>query len=75
MQSLCNLPRTGRILAHLVSFLLILAVPASACPTCSVGQAIETLALIMAFMTIPYVIAVSVWFAVRHLIATEELDS
>ena len=75
MQSLRSLPRAGRILAHLLSCLLLMALPLSACPTCSVGQAVETLALVMAFMTIPYVIVTGVWFWMKRLLAGEEVDA
>jgi len=75
MGSFWELPRPGRILAHLISSLLLLSLPLSACPTCSVGQALETLALVMAFMGIPYVIATGVWFGVKRLLAGEEVES
>ena len=51
--------------------LAALAAPASACPTCSVGQAIETLAIVLAFMAIPYVIVTVVWLWLRRLLASE----
>jgi len=72
--SLC-LPRAGRVLAFLSSALLLLALPASACPTCSVGQGMETLALILAFLAIPYVIVSGIWFWMKRLFAGEELDA
>jgi len=74
VQSLRTLPRAGRILAHLISALLIMALPLAACPTCSVGQALETLALILAFLAIPYIIVTGVWFWMKRLLASEELD-
>lgn len=75
MQALLTLPRAGRILAHLISSLLLLALPLSACPTCSVGQALETLALVLAFLGIPYVVVTGVWFCMKRLLAGEEVES
>ena len=63
--------RFAHRLGLLLGALVALALPASACPTCSVGQAVETLALIMCFMLIPYVIVGGVWLWVRSLLARE----
>lgn len=69
-----RMPQSLRRLAFSVSFVGLLAPVASACPTCSVGQAIETLVFILAFMAIPYVIATGVWIWMRRLFASEHGD-
>ena len=69
-----RLPQPLRRLAFSVSLLGLLAPVASACPTCSVGQAIETLLLIVSFMLIPYVIATGVWIWMRRLFASERFE-
>jgi len=50
---------------------LALAPAASACPSCSVGQGLETLAYVMAFMAIPYIVVSGVLYWVRKLLAEE----
>ena len=48
------------------------AAPALACPSCSLGQAIETLLYVMGFMLIPYVIVTGVLFWMRRVVALEQ---
>lgn len=66
-----NPDRGARRLALGASALAALAAPVSACPSCSVGQAVETLVLVLAFMFIPYVIVSGVWFWMKRLLARE----
>ena len=51
--------------------LAALAVPASACPSCSVGQGLETLAYVLGFLMIPYGVVMGVLFWMRKLQAEE----
>ena len=44
---------------------------ASACPSCSVGQGLETLAYVLAFMAIPYLVVSGVLYWMRKLTAQE----
>jgi len=63
-----------RILARLTAAagaLAALAVPASACPSCSVGQGLETLAYVLGFLLIPYGVVTGVLFWMRRLHAEE----
>ncbi len=48
-----------------------LAVPASACPSCSVGQGLETLVYVLGFLLIPYGVVTGVLFWMRRLHAEE----
>ena len=50
---------------------LALAPAASACPSCSVGHGLETLAYVMAFMAIPYVVVSGVLYWVKKVLAQE----
>jgi sorbitol-specific phosphotransferase system component IIC len=45
--------------------------PAAACPYCALSQGIETLAYVLGFLAIPYLIVTGVWFWMRRVIATE----
>lgn len=59
-------------LALAVAALCALSLPTAACPSCSVGQAVETLAMVMAFMTIPYLVVSGVWLWVRSILSRED---
>lgn len=48
-----------------------LASSASACPSCSVGQGLETLVYVLGFLTIPYGVVMGVLFWMRKLSAEE----
>lgn len=63
--------RTSAVVLCL-SAMCALAPSAAACPTCGVaGSGIETLAAVMGFLLIPYVIVSGVWFWMKRVIATE----
>jgi len=60
----------------LAAFLMVsLGAPASACPTCSLGQALSTLVYIACFLAIPYVIVTGVCMWMRRVVREEENDS
>lgn len=63
--------RTARILAAALGAVVGLAPAASACPSCSVGQGLETLAYVLAFMAIPYLVVSGVLYWVRRVIHQE----
>jgi hypothetical protein len=63
--------RTARILAAALGVVVGLAPAASACPSCSVGQGLETLAYVLAFMAIPYLVVSGVLYWVRRVIHQE----
>lgn len=48
-----------------------LAASANACPSCSVGQGLETLAYVLGFLAIPYVIVSGVLLWMRKVTAQE----
>ncbi|MFT7669510.1 MAG: hypothetical protein ACI8X5_002213 [Planctomycetota bacterium] len=48
-----------------------LAGSASACPTCSVGAGWETLAYVLAFLAVPYLVVTGVLFWIRKLTSFE----
>jgi hypothetical protein len=48
-----------------------LAATASACPSCSVGQGLETLAYVLGFLGIPYLIVSGVALWIRKVTAQE----
>lgn len=50
---------------------LALAASASACPTCSVGQGLETLIYVLGFLGIPYVVVSGVLYWMRKLMMQE----
>ena len=47
------------------------ATTASACPSCSVGQGMETLAYVLGFLTIPYMVVSGVLWWMRKLTMQE----
>jgi hypothetical protein len=51
--------------------LVALATSAGACPSCSVGQGLETLAYVLGFLLIPYGVVTGVLFWMRKLTAEE----
>jgi hypothetical protein len=53
------------------SALAALASSASACPSCSTGQGLETLLYVLGFLTIPYVVVTGVLFSMRKLLNQE----
>lgn len=61
----------SRRLSAVSGALVALAVPASACPSCSVGQGFETLAYVLGFLLIPYGVVMGVLFWMRRLHAEE----
>ena len=63
--------RPLRIGAAALGMVAALAPAASACPSCSVGQGLETLAYILAFMAIPYLVVSGVLYWVRKVISQE----
>lgn len=64
--------RRTSVVVLCLSALCGLAPAAAACPTCGVaGSGVETLAAIMGFLLIPYVIVSGVWFWMKRVIATE----
>ena len=63
--------RLLRIGAAALGMVAALAPAASACPSCSVGQGLETLAYILAFMAIPYLVVSGVLYWVRKVISQE----
>jgi hypothetical protein len=65
---------TPKAVAGAISALALLAAPASACPTCSVGQGIETLVFVLCFLVIPYLVVSAVWFWMRRVLASENAD-
>ena len=44
---------------------------AAACPYCSLSQGLDTLAYIMGFLIIPYVIVSGTWLWMRRVLASE----
>jgi hypothetical protein len=64
--------RAGVRLGLALTLLVGLSSPASACPACSLGQALSTLVYVAAFMTIPYVIVTGVCMWMRRVVRTEE---
>jgi hypothetical protein len=48
-----------------------LASSASACPSCSVGQGLETLGYVLGFLLIPYAVVMGVLYWMRRLYAEE----
>ncbi len=63
--------RAGRAALALV----LLAVPAAACPYCSLSQDGDTLAYIAAFLVVPYVVVTGTLFAVRRILRAERRES
>ena len=63
--------RLLRIGAAACGMVAALAPAATACPSCSVGQGLETLAYILAFMAIPYLVVSGVLYWVRKVISQE----
>jgi hypothetical protein len=63
--------RAVRIAAAALGAIAGLTPLASACPSCSVGQGLETLAYILAFMAIPYLVVSGVLYWVRKVISEE----
>ena len=61
----------SRRLSAVAGALVALAAPASACPSCSVGQGLETLAYVLGFLLIPYGVVTGVLFWMRRLHAEE----
>lgn len=57
---------SGR-LALLMGAVAALASNAAACPTCSVGQGMETLLYVLGFLAIPYVVVSGVLFWMRKI--------
>lgn len=51
--------------------LAALAPAAAACPSCSVGQGLETLLYVLGFLAIPYLIVSGVLFWMKKLFAEE----
>ena len=58
-------------LALIVGAIAATASSASACPTCSVGQGLETLALVVGFLLVPYIVVSGVLFWMRRLLNQE----
>ncbi|HIG12444.1 MAG: hypothetical protein ABGY71_00280 [bacterium] len=54
--------------------LCALAPAALACPSCSVGQGMETLLFVMGFLGVPYLVVTGVLFWMRQLTAGERID-
>lgn len=48
------------------------APPARACPSCAVGQGLETLGYVLAFMGIPYLIVTGTVLAMRRALREEQ---
>lgn len=65
------LPRLAASLGALAG----LAAPAWACPYCSVGQDTNTLAYILAFVLIPYVLVSGVLLWMRRILRSEREDA
>ena len=53
--------------------LAALAVPAAACPYCSIAQGGDTLKYIACFLVAPYLIVSGTWMFIRHILKSEEL--
>ena len=71
MRDLFRSRRAPRVLGLGLSAFALCAAPAAACPTCSVGQGLDTLLIILSFMVIPYVVVGSIWLWMRRLLASE----
>ena len=65
-----GLSRARRLTAT-AGALLALAAPAAACPYCALSQGVETLAYILGFLVIPYVVVSATWLWMRRIIARE----
>jgi len=61
---------TSRLVAVAVA-VAALAASAGACPTCSVGQHLETLAYVLGFLLIPYVVVTGALYWMRKITAQE----
>lgn len=71
MRALAGDRRLPRVLALGLSAFALLSAPAAACPSCSLGQGLDTLGIIMAFMLIPYIVVSCVWMWMRRLMNSE----
>jgi hypothetical protein len=60
-----------RRLTVMFSAVAALAIPASACPSCSTGQGLETLLYVLGFLAIPYLVVSGVLFWMRRLMNQE----
>ena len=49
-----------------------LSADAAACPYCSLSQGVETLAYILGFLLIPYVIVLGTWWWMKRVLASEQ---
>ncbi|MFT7485937.1 MAG: hypothetical protein ACI9F9_001789 [Candidatus Paceibacteria bacterium] len=58
-------------LALMMGAVAALASSASACPTCSVGQGLETLIYVLGFLGIPYLVVTGVLFWMRKVTSQE----
>lgn len=58
-------------LALMLGAVVAMASSASACPSCSTGQGLETLIYVLCFLTIPYVVVSGVMFWMRKLFNQE----
>ncbi|MFT5287163.1 MAG: hypothetical protein ACI8TQ_003343 [Planctomycetota bacterium] len=56
----------------MLTVLVAFAPTAAACPTCAVGAGIETLAYIVGFLGIPYLIVMGTLFWMRRLLKSEQ---
>ena len=71
MRGLLHSRRAPRVLGLGLSAFALLAAPASACPSCSLGQGLDTLMIILGFMVVPYVVVSCVWLWMRRLLNSE----
>ncbi len=58
-------------IAATIGAVAALAASASACPSCSTGQGMETLLYVLGFLTIPYMVVSGVLFSMRRLFNQE----
>ena len=71
MRALLRNRRLPRVLGLGLSAFVVLAAPAAACPSCSLGQGLDTLLIILAFMVVPYVVVSCTWLWMRRLMNSE----
>ena len=71
MRALLRSRRAPRVLGLGLSAFALFAAPAAACPSCSLGQGLDTLGIILGFMVIPYVVVGSIWLWMRRLLESE----
>jgi hypothetical protein len=58
-------------LALMMGAVAALATSATACPSCSTGQGLETLIYVLCFLITPYIVVSGVMFSVRRLFNQE----